>query len=327
MNTTKLTRACALGGILGSCLLLPSLAGASEGPASVTGPAVGLRSLELSPAAAPLRVAQAGEEDEARARSLFENGARLYEEGRYEEAIMAWEEGYRLSKRPLFLFNIANAQERLGKLEEALSSLNRYRAFAADDEREVLEKRVRNLEQRVKASAATPQTGSSPTSGGTTGAGGTAGASGSSSSANPSVLPGGPAAGPKAGTKQNPPTSPLLLPGVLLGAGLVGLGSGAASGLTAVRLQGELQAACVQAESGWLCPSSVSELLVAEESQARLSLVGYTAGAALVTGGLVLGAYQLFLAPRDTPKGTSAGLQILPILQPGLLAFSATTHF
>lgn len=325
MNTTTLTRASALGGILGSCLLLPSLAGASEGLARAQSTAVSQESLERSSPIAPLRVAQAGEEDEARARSLFENGARLYEEGRYEEAILAWEEGYRLSKRPLFLFNIANAQERLGKLEEALSSLNRYRAFAADDEREVLEKRVRNLEQRVKASASTapPGAGSSPASGGSAGSGGSSTAAG----ANPSAVPGGPTTLPAATSKQNRPSSPLLLPGVLMGAGLVGLGSGAASGLTAVRLQGELEASCVQQERGWLCPSDTAELLAAEESQTRLSLVGYTAGAVLMTGGLVLGAWQLFLAPADSTRGKTAGLQVLPVIQPGLLAFSATTHF
>lgn len=84
-----------------------------------------------------------------RARVLYENGAILYEEGRYEDAIDAWKEAYGLSDRPLFLFNIANALERIGRWDEALVYLNKYRAFAEADERTVLERRMRNIEQRL----------------------------------------------------------------------------------------------------------------------------------------------------------------------------------
>ena len=83
-----------------------------------------------------------------RARELFENGVLLYEEAQYEQAILAWEEAYRLSERALFLFNIANAYERLGDLDRALDYLHRYRAFAPADERATLERRIRTLEQR-----------------------------------------------------------------------------------------------------------------------------------------------------------------------------------
>lgn len=88
-------------------------------------------------------------EDQQRARELFENGVILYEEGRFEESIVAWEEAYRLSSAPLLLFNIANAHERLGALEDALDFLNRYRAFATTDERETIDRRIRNMERRI----------------------------------------------------------------------------------------------------------------------------------------------------------------------------------
>ena len=87
---------------------------------------------------------------DARARELFQNGALLYDEGRYEDAIVAWEEAYRLSPRPLLLFNMANAMERLARWEDALAMLNRYRAFAGAEERDTLDRRMRNIERRVE---------------------------------------------------------------------------------------------------------------------------------------------------------------------------------
>lgn len=87
---------------------------------------------------------------DTQARELFDQGSASYEEGRYEEAISAFEEAYSLSARPLLLFNIANAQERLGRLVDALDNLRLYLEDAPGDERPVLERRIRQLEQRVE---------------------------------------------------------------------------------------------------------------------------------------------------------------------------------
>ncbi len=94
-------------------------------------------------------LAQSAVNDDTKARLLFDNGAVLYEEGRYEDAIAAWERAYELSPRPLLVFNIANAHERAGHWYEAHEALNRYRAFAPVDERPILERRIRNLENRI----------------------------------------------------------------------------------------------------------------------------------------------------------------------------------
>jgi hypothetical protein len=83
------------------------------------------------------------------AKVLYQNGQQLYEEGLYEEAILAFEEAWTLSKRPALLYNIANAQERLGKLQDAVDTLNKYRVYAALDERETIERRLRALERRL----------------------------------------------------------------------------------------------------------------------------------------------------------------------------------
>jgi tetratricopeptide (TPR) repeat protein len=93
--------------------------------------------------------AQSTANNDAKARLLFDNGAMLYEEGRYEDATAAWERAYVLSPRPLLMFNIANAQERVGNLDKAHDALNRYRAFAPAEERAVLDRRIRNLENRI----------------------------------------------------------------------------------------------------------------------------------------------------------------------------------
>jgi len=93
--------------------------------------------------------AQSTANNDAKARLLFDNGAMLFEEGRYEDAIAAWERAYALSPRPLLMFNIANAQERVGDLYEAHDALNRYRAFAPAEERTVLDRRIHNLEIRI----------------------------------------------------------------------------------------------------------------------------------------------------------------------------------
>lgn len=92
--------------------------------------------------------AQAPVDDDIRARDLFDNGTILYEEGRYAAAIAAWESGYALSSRPLFLFNLAGAWERLGSLDEAITYLDQYRALAPASERDTLTRRIGALERR-----------------------------------------------------------------------------------------------------------------------------------------------------------------------------------
>lgn len=100
------------------------------------------------PPPAPVAVDPAAD---ARARELFENGAALYEEGRYEDALAAWTEAWRLSGRPLLLYNIASAAEHLGRLEEAIDHLSRYRAYAPAEEQHALALRIAGLERRLAA--------------------------------------------------------------------------------------------------------------------------------------------------------------------------------
>jgi len=93
-----------------------------------------------------------------RARVLFANGKRLYDEGSYEAAIEAWEACYEISKLPALLYNLSNAHERLGDPREALSYLNRYRAIAdlPPEEHDRLARKASTLELRVREAEEQP---------------------------------------------------------------------------------------------------------------------------------------------------------------------------
>ena len=87
--------------------------------------------------------------DERRARELFQLGDESYANGRYDAAIAAFEEAYRLSERPLLLFNLANAQERAGYLRDAIASQESYLPHARRSERAEVESRLAALRERV----------------------------------------------------------------------------------------------------------------------------------------------------------------------------------
>ena len=86
---------------------------------------------------------------EAQARELYRLGAGLYKAGRYKEAIGAFQEAHQLSGNEKLLFNIANAQERLGDLSGAAASLSAYRPHAPSADRVSLDLRIAALEERI----------------------------------------------------------------------------------------------------------------------------------------------------------------------------------
>jgi tetratricopeptide (TPR) repeat protein len=69
--------------------------------------------------------------DEA-ARQFFKAGERHYTGGRYEDAAIAFEEAYRLSKRPELLFNLGNTYERMGQYRQAADYLAEFLQRARD---------------------------------------------------------------------------------------------------------------------------------------------------------------------------------------------------
>jgi len=110
----------------------------------------------------------------ARARELYLRGDRLYTEGRYEAAVEAFQESYHLSGRPLLLFNLANAYERLARYEEALAALRDYAPHAPVEEEDQIRARLRSLTRRAEEQHAEEQGGGS-SSGGSSSEGGSSG--------------------------------------------------------------------------------------------------------------------------------------------------------
>lgn len=188
--------------------------------------------------------------DMVRAKELYDNGAILYEEGEYEQAIVAWQAAYELSQEPLLYYNIANAYERLGRYDEAIDALAQYRAFAPSGERDALDRRLRNLEKRRDEVA-----------------------SGSTGPVSP-VAPVGPS------TARTVPLAPVAL----VALGVAGLGTGAAMGLRSRTVSKELGGLCVEA----LCPEEAGPMLVTEQRSAIAADVGFVVGAVGLGVGTVL---------------------------------------
>ncbi|MCB9765650.1 MAG: hypothetical protein H6739_38105 [Alphaproteobacteria bacterium] len=188
----------------------------------------------------------------ARAKELFENGRTLYDEGRYEDAIVAWKESYKLSGQPVLLFNIANAYERMGEYDKAIDALGRYRAFAPASERDSLDRRLKNLEERRDEQA---------------------------SAGPPPPDPGGSSS---QGTTRSASSFPVV-PVALFGAGAAALGTSAVFGLRARSARAEAEGLCV-AETG-LCPYEASDALARDTSSSLIADISLAVGVAALTGG------------------------------------------
>ncbi len=88
-------------------------------------------------------------------------GHRLYQLGRYQEAIAEYRRAYELRADPPFLFQIAESYRQLGATEQALFYYDRYLAGAADgSDRDAAEERVSELERlRARPAVATAPPG------------------------------------------------------------------------------------------------------------------------------------------------------------------------
>ncbi len=240
---------------------------------------------------------------EQRARDLFENGKRLYDEGLYDDAVAAWEAAYDLSPdKHLLLYNIANAYDSIGRYQEALDNLNRYRALAPAEERETLERRMRNIERRLKEQkAAAPEPESEP-------------ATNNNGTANLSV---------KVTSTSNPaPTGPNPGGLALAVGGGAGMAVGGVLGGLALQQRAQAQALCVESASGQtLCPTDAQPFI---NQDRNLSLGG---DIAMIAGGVALGAGVIVLvADAATGRGQTA-VRVLPSVGPGGAAVTLQGRF
>ncbi|MBX3269966.1 MAG: tetratricopeptide repeat protein [Sandaracinaceae bacterium] len=253
-----------------------------------------LLALVLAPHAraqdAPAEGTTPSAEEDARARELFQLGDRLYQHGQYDAAIDAFQEAYRLSRRPLMLFNLANAQERAGYLAEAVENLTGYIDHAPEAERTAIANRIAAMRERIASGSATPEP----------------------EPPEPEPLPEPSATA--AATRPAPvePAGPdLTAAAVVLGAAGALLVTGIALGAAALDVRGQVDAQCARAADGRrLCPSTVEPLLERDAILAASTDVafGLTAVAA------ALGVYLLAdaLAGGNGGEAVAVGAAIGP---------------
>ncbi|MBK7585384.1 MAG: tetratricopeptide repeat protein [Myxococcales bacterium] len=239
-----------------------------------------------------------GSSDDARARELYKKGDAAYAEGRYEDALTAFQEAYRLSQRSPLLFNIGNALERLGKLADAADALEKYLPHAKPAEKDVISKRVENLRKRAEEQAkkkpkapvvedepdepepkkhrrkrAAEPEDSEPEK--------PKAASPTRDQANPSADSGGSTLGY-----------------VLVGAGSVAIGTGAVFGLMALSARKDADAACKQSGGQTLCGESARSALDRDKRYSLIADLGM--GIGLVSAGV--GFYLLVSEPSSESK-------------------------
>ena len=91
-----------------------------------------------------------------KAKEWFVNGQVLYQEGRYRDALVAFEAAYRMSSRPNVLRSIAYCYENLGEIGNAVDVLYRYRGLANPSKVPEIERHIQRLEERLEGTAPPP---------------------------------------------------------------------------------------------------------------------------------------------------------------------------
>lgn len=101
------------------------------------------------------------------AQTHYQSGARFFESGSYDAALVEFEAAWRLSGEPDLLHNLSWTHEKAGRIKEAIDYAVRYQAAAQTvEDQERGRKRVEFLKQRYASGATEPTTApSSPSAG------------------------------------------------------------------------------------------------------------------------------------------------------------------
>lgn len=95
--------------------------------------------------------AHAGPAEQKQALELFGKGKEAYKAGRFEDAVKLLEAAYALHPEPVLLYNLARAQEGLGKFPEAIAAYEKYLASEKEiPDRAGIEQKVANLKRTVE---------------------------------------------------------------------------------------------------------------------------------------------------------------------------------
>lgn len=242
--------------------------------------------------------------DDAKAKELYELGNQRYEEGRYREAIEAFEEAYRLSERPALLYNLANANERMGNLKAAIRHLEDYLPHSDAAERGTIERRLTSLRSRTAETS--DESATSP------------GAAVPAPVPTPSDDPSSPPPPPvSTTTSADSPSTGNGLPitgFVLLGVGLAGVVTGSILGAMTLSARSDAEDGC----AGELCTADGRAAIDREENLALGTDIALgLGGAAAITGAVLLivwgvgdddpagGDRAWFISPSPTVGGAA----------------------
>jgi len=95
--------------------------------------------------------------DDQEARDLFRLGKQAFDEGRYERALKYFKDAYDLSGRAALQFNIGTVLDRLRRDREAVDAYRSYLSQTPEaTNREVVEERIRVLEDALSKSKPAP---------------------------------------------------------------------------------------------------------------------------------------------------------------------------
>lgn len=215
-----------------------------------------------------------------RARVLYLRGDRLYQEGNYDDAAVAFQESYDLSGRPALLFNLANVYERLGRLEEALAALRRFAPDAPEHQQSTVNSRIASIEERLRSEDAARRGDLR---------------NGEADEAAPSM---------RAPQESAGPGRPIGITFLALGGAM--LAGGIAAALLAKSAGDELDDAC----TGGLCPARVEDTFDQESRRALAADILLFGGGALVIGGIIA---VIAGAPSSSEDDTTARLELSPL--------------
>ncbi|MFK7984740.1 MAG: tetratricopeptide repeat protein [Sandaracinaceae bacterium] len=233
---------------------------------------------------------------DARARELYLRGDRAYAEGRYEESIELFREAHELSGRAQLMFNLANAYERAGRVEEAIAALRAYAPSAPAYDEDTIARRIRALELRLEEQQqAAPEPEPTP-----------APATAPLPDPEPVASEGGGGGG-------------LLAAGlVLLGLGVAGGGVGLGLALAKQDATSELEMLCMNG----LCNASAEDVLDRESSMALGADISFGVAGALGLAGLIL-----TIAGAASGDDEEAAVAVLPLVAPGVGGLHVSTQF
>ena len=201
-------------------------------------------------------------DQDARARELYKNGTVLYKEGSYKEAVLAFQEAYRLSKRHALLYNIAKSQEKMQNFSAAIESLQTYRIYAPNQEQDTLRKHIDILRDKKRKQDDKKQSAVRP-----------------SKAVTPSSTEN--AKAPEAILDQ-PPAKRKFGPALGIWGGVTGVGiiGGTVFALRANNARQDLDSLC----QGTLCPKGAEELLQKDRQAALWADIGWAVAAVGLAG-------------------------------------------